>query len=146
MRELTAVPDLRRVLEEARTIAVLGATPRVERAGHYVPAYLQKVGYRVFPVNPSHAGETLFGERVRASLSEIDEPIDVIDVFRRPERLYLHTREILELDPKPRTVWLQLGIQHPGFAQDMIDHGIEIVQGRCMLTDHRAWGIPPVSP
>ena len=80
-------PDdyLRNILEGVRTIAVVGASPRRERPSHRVMAYLQRHGYRTFPVNPNAAGDTINGERCYASLAEVPEPIDMVDVFRRSE-------------------------------------------------------------
>jgi len=144
MPELTHLADLRRVLTEARTIAVLGASPRAERPGHYVPAYLLRQGYRILPVNPAHVGKELFDQPVRATLAELDEPVDLVDVFRRPAALPGHLDDLLAMTPRPGTVWLQLGIRHDGFAADLVAAGIDVVQSRCTLADHRAWSIPPV--
>lgn len=133
--------DLKRILEETRTIAVLGASAEPTRAGHYVAEYLRRVGYRVVPVNPSHAGEQLFGETVRASLADIDEPIDMIDVFRRPAAVLDHVDEILGIVPRPSVVWLQLGVRNDEAARRLVEAGIDVVQDRCTLAEHRALGI-----
>ena len=85
MAERTSDADLGRILSETRTIALVGASPKPERDSHEVMAFLQSRGYRVIPVNPVCAGETILGERVRASLAEIDEPIDMVDVFRNSD-------------------------------------------------------------
>jgi uncharacterized protein len=78
-------PYLREILTGVRTIAVVGASPRRERPSHGVMAYLQRRGYRTIPVNPFAAGGRINGERVYAALAEVPEPIDMVDVFRRPE-------------------------------------------------------------
>ena len=128
---------LRRILQETRTVAVLGAKSGAGEPAHYVPAYLQQRGYRIVPINPTLTGQTMFGERVRGSVAELDEPVDLIDVFRRPEFLPGHAREILALPWRPRTVWFQLGIRHDGAAAELARAGIDVVQDRCMMPEHR---------
>ena len=141
MHELTTDPEIAEVLRRARTIVVLGAHHEPSRPACYVPAYLHEQGYRVIPVNPALAGRTLFGERVRATLAEIGEAVDVVDVFRRPELLPGHLDDLLAMRPLPRLVWLQLGIQNDAFARDVMKAGMDVVQDRCTLADHRRLGI-----
>ncbi len=129
--------DLRWILGSAYTVAALGAHPDPKRPAHYVPAYLREHGYRVLPVNPGYAGEELFGEVVRARLDEIDEPVDVVDVFRGEDKLMDHLEEILAMNPPPAVVWLQKGIRNDEFAKALTDAGITVVQNRCMLEEHR---------
>ena len=143
MPEYTAPADIRRVLTAARTIAVLGAHPQTSRAASYVPAYLHQCGYRILPVNPMKLGMTLWGEPVRASLAELDEPIDIVDVFRRSSQLMPHLPDILAMSPRPRLVWLQQGILSRAFADALLAEGIDVVQNRCTLADHRRLAIPP---
>ena len=99
---------LRSILLNTRTIAVVGASPKANRASHGVMAFLQQSGYRVIPVNPAAAGQTILGETVLASLAEIGEPIDMVDVFRRAEETPAVAREAVAIGAK--TLWLQLGI------------------------------------
>ncbi len=133
--------DIRRILETSRVIAVLGASDKPARAGHYVPAYLLRHGYRVLPVNPVLAGQSLFGVDVVERLDGLSEPVDLVDVFRHPAHLPGHLDEILAMNPLPCVVWLQQGIRHEPFAAALRDRGIEVVQDRCTLADHRALGI-----
>jgi hypothetical protein len=138
-----------RLLADARTIVVLGASEHDWKAGSYVPEYLHSQGIRVLPVNPNLAGATLWGERVRSHLREVtlaDAPdgVDLVNVFRRPELLPAHVPEILAMTPRPRAVWFQLGIRHDGAARELLDAGVVVVQDRCTLADHRAWDIPAV--
>jgi len=144
MPEYTHDTDIERILADARTIAVLGAHPTPSRPAHYVPAYLAKMGYRVLPVNGPRAGETLFGEAVRPSLDELKEPVDIVDVFRRADALPGHLEEILTMEPRPKLVWLQLGIQNDAFAERLLEAGIDVVQNRCTYADHKRLGLPPV--
>jgi uncharacterized protein len=128
---------LRRILREARTVAVLGAKARPAEPAHYVPAYLAREGYRVLPVNPTLVGSQILGEAVRPTLADLEEPVDVIDVFRRPEYLPGHAGEILKLSWRPAVVWFQLGIRNDAAAERLARAGIRVVQNRCMMPEHR---------
>lgn len=134
---------IRRILEATRTIAVLGAHDDPTKAACYVPQYLHRMGYRVLGVNPKLAGQRLHGTTVVATLAELPEPVDMVDVFRRPEQLPAHLPELLAMQPRPAVVWLQLGIRHDGVAESLRAAGIEVVQDRCTLADHRRLGLPP---
>jgi len=137
------IDDVRRILENTRTIAVLGAHWEPSRPACYVPQYLVDVGYRVLPVNPAGVGRSEFGHAFIGSLAELAGAIDVVVVFRRSELVAGHTAEILALSPLPVVVWLQLGIRDDVFAHTLRAAGIEVVQDRCMLADHRRLGLPP---
>lgn len=133
--------EVRRVLAGARVVAVLGAHPEPARPAHYVPAYMGGVGSKILPVNPAFVGSTLWGEPVRASLAALGVPVDVVDVFRRAEALPGHLDELLAMSPRPSVVWLQSGIRNDAFARALMDAGIDVVQDRCMLADHRRMGL-----
>jgi hypothetical protein len=128
---------VRAILAAARVVAVLGAQADPAAPAHYVPAYLARHGYRIRPVNPTLLGRWLFGAPVVARLADLDEPADVIEIFRRPEHLPAHAREILALPWRPRAVWLQLGIRHDVVAAELARAGIQVVQDRCMMPEHR---------
>lgn len=128
---------LTRILREARTVAVLGAKAQPSQPAHYVPAYLAQVGYRVRPVNPTLTGTQVLGETVVGALADLPEPVDVIDVFRRPEFLPGHATEILALSWRPAVVWFQLGIRNAAAAELLARAGIRVVQNRCMMPEHR---------
>lgn len=134
------------LLKTARTVAVLGAHPDPARPAHYVPAYLAERGYRIVPVNATRLHESLFGEDIRGSLTEIDEPVDVVDVFRPSEAVAGHLDEILAMRPRPGAVWLQLGIRDDATAERLRAAGIRVVQDLCMLAEHRRAGLGPVEP
>jgi len=127
--------ELRAFLARARCIAVLGAHVDTEKPAHYVPDYLHRTGYRILPANPVYASRTLWGEPVRASLAEISEPVDILDVFRRSAQVADHTDEILAL--RPGLVWLQSGIRNDTVARTLEDAGIPVVQDRCLMVEHR---------
>ncbi len=144
MTELTTHEEIRQVLSEARTIAVLGAHNVPAKPAFYVPDYLASQGYRILPVNPVLAGTTLWGQTVRATLAELDEPVDIVDVFRRPELLMAHLDDITSMQPLPKLVWLQLGIRHDEFTRQLSLAGIGVVQNRCTLADHQNFGVEPI--
>ena len=132
---------LREILTGSPTVAVLGIHREPEKAAFYVPEYLHDEGYRVIGVNPEFADETLFGEKVRSTLREISEPIDIVDVFRRPDAIPTHVDDILAMQPRPRVVWFQLGIKHDEAAKKLEEAGITVVQNRCTLADHQRLGL-----
>lgn len=129
--------SLSRLLREAKTVAVVGAKADPAAAAFYVPAYLHQHGYRILPVNPKLRGRRLFGVDAVATVADLAEPVDVIEVFRRPEFLPGHAGEILALPWRPVTVWFQLGIRHDGAAEQLARAGIRVVQDRCMMPEHR---------
>lgn len=126
----------RGILATARAVAVLGASDNPDRPANYVPSYLARNGFEVYPVNPILSGETLFDRPVAATLAELQEPIDVVEVFRRSEHLPDHLPDILAMRPPPRAVWFQTGIRNDEVARDLEAAGIAVVQDRCMLAEH----------
>ena len=128
---------LTRILREARTVAVLGVKADAAEPAYYVPAYLAARGYRLRPVNPTLAGRRVLDEAVVATLAELAGPVDVIDVFRRPEFLPAHAAEIVRLPWRPAAVWFQLGIRNDAAADRLAAAGIDVVQDRCLLVEHK---------
>jgi len=120
---------LRDILTSARTIAVVGASPRRERPSHRVMAYLQRRGYRTIPVNPFAAGGTINGETVYASLAEVPDPIDMVDIFRRPEAAGAIVDAAIAVGAK--IVWMQLGVRDDAAAARAEAHGLKVVMNRC---------------
>jgi len=133
-------PYLRGVLEGVRTIAVVGASPRHERPSRGVMAYLQRHGYRTIPVNPNAAGDTINGERCYASLAEVPEPIDMVDVFRRTEAAGGVVDEAIAVGAK--VVWMQLGVRDDTAAARAEAHGIKVVMNRCPAIEIPRLGLP----
>jgi uncharacterized protein len=129
--------DVKRILQESKTVAVLGAHRNAEKPAHYVPRYLDSRNYEIFPVNPVFTGQEIFGKTVVSSLAELTTPIDLVNVFRRSETLPNHVAEILGMKPLPKVVWFQLGIQNDEVAEQLSSAGIEVVQNRCTLADHQ---------
>ena len=133
--------DLREILETCRTIAVVGARDKRAQAGFYVGEYLVQAGYSVVPVSPRLAGGTLWGQPVVSSLAQLPGPVDLVNVFRRSEDVPEHLEGILAMDPPPRVVWMQLGIRNEAVARTLEQHGIQVVQDRCTLAEHRRLGL-----
>ncbi len=141
VRERNALQDVREALETAQTVAVVGVSASPEKPAHYVPEYLHQHGYRVIPVNATLEGQTLFDEPVRGTLASIQEPVDVVNMFRRAEHLEAHLDDILAMNPRPKLVWVQLGIRNDEFARKLLEADIEVIQDRCMMMDHRHLGL-----
>ena len=141
MAEPTNDAEIRRILTETRTIALVGASPKPDRDSHEVMAFLQSRGYRVIPVNPAVAGQTILGERVRASLAEIEEPIDMVDVFRNSEAAGAVADEAIAA--KARTVWMQLGVINEAGAARARKAGLAVVMDRCPKIEIPRLRIPP---
>jgi uncharacterized protein len=132
---------IREILMASPTIAVLGIHREPEKAAYYVPEYLHDEGYKIYGVNPNLVGETLFDEPVRATLAELDQPIDLVDIFRRSEAIGEHVEDILAMKPRPKVVWLQLGIKNEDAAHILEAAGITVIQNRCTLADHQRLGL-----
>ncbi|MCO4748303.1 MAG: CoA-binding protein [Proteobacteria bacterium] len=132
--------DIRAILERSSRVVVLGASSKTYKAGFYVGEYLHDQGYAVSGVNPELVGSQLFGRPVASSLDEVEGDVDLLDVFRRPELLPDHLEEMIRLAPS--VVWFQQGIRNDVVARALSDAGIDVVQNRCTLADHRAFGLP----
>jgi len=125
------------ILGEARTIVVVGLSARRFRPSHGVAEYLQRAGYRIIPVNPKIA--EVLGERSYASLDEVPEPGDIVDIFRRPE----HVPEIVEaaIRKGAKTIWMQEGVVHEEAARRAESAGLAVIMDRCILKEHRRLGL-----
>ena len=123
--------DIRRLLTETRTIAVVGWSPKPERPSHRVAAFLKAKGFRVIPVNPGQAGEVALGEVVRASLAEIGGGVDMVDIFRRSEEAGAVVDEALAVLPGLKAVWMQLGVVDEAAAARAEARGVAVVMDRC---------------
>ena len=124
------------ILANAHTVAVLGASINDSRPSHWITGFLLGKGYIVYPVNPAYAGQTLLGRPVVASLSDIPEPIDLVDVFRHSDRFAAVVDEILQLNPRPAAIWGQLGVRDDAAAGRAERAGIKIVMDRALVTEY----------
>lgn len=137
MTEASTDADLRAILTEARSFACVGMSADPIRPSHYVGAYLARRGYRVISVNPSLAGRILFGEPACASLAEVQGPVDVLDVFRRPEAVPALVEEALRTLPGLRCVWLQIGVRSAEARSLCAMAGVTFVEDRCPKIEHQ---------
>jgi uncharacterized protein len=126
--------EIRSLLERARRIAVVGLSSDVTRPSYGVSAYLQRAGYEILPVNPKHAGQTILGQPVVAKVTDLDGPIDIVDIFRRPVDVPRPVDESIAAGAG--AIWMQLGIRNDEAGQKAADAGLMIVMNRCISIEH----------
>lgn len=119
------------ILDEVRVIAMVGASPNNVRPSYFAMKYLLGKGYKVIPVNPGHAGKEILGQTVYAKLSDIPEPVDMVDIFRSSEAAGAVVDEALEMEPLPKVVWMQLGVRNNEAAAKAEAAGLKVVMNRC---------------
>ncbi|MEO6198466.1 MAG: CoA-binding protein [Sphingomicrobium sp.] len=139
---LTKDEDIAELLKSARTIAVVGASDRPERASYGVMRALQDHGYRVLPVNPNITGEHLGGEFVWRELSQIGVPIDIVDIFRRSDAAGEAVDQAIAAGAK--AVWLQLGVIDEDAAKRAEDAGLKVVMDHCIKVEMHRLKIPAI--
>ena len=124
-------PDwqIRRILSNVDTVAMVGASTNWNRPSYFAMKYMQDKGYRVIPVNPSSAGQTLLGEEVVANLKDINVRVDMVDIFQRSERVPPIVYETIEIGAK--VVWMQLTVRHDEAAKKAEDAGLTVIMDRC---------------
>jgi predicted CoA-binding protein len=140
---LTRDEDIAELLSSARTIAMVGASDRPDRASYGVMRFLQDQGYRVIPVNPQITGEHVHGEYVWRELAQIGEPIDIVDIFRRPQAAGEAVDQAIYAGAK--AVWLQLGVINEEAAERAETAGLKVVMDRCPKIEIARLRLPPVS-
>ncbi len=128
--------DLKEILENARTIAVVGLSPDRSRTSNWVASYMQSRGYRIVPVNPRETGKKILGERVYPDLLSIPFDVDIVNIFRRSEFVYPHVEEAVK--KKAKVVWMQLGVYNEEAAELARENGLEVVMNMCIATTHSA--------
>ena len=124
--------EIKAILKEAKTIAVIGLSPKPERDSYHVAKYLKENGYRIIPIRP--AQKEILGEKVFGSLDDIKEAVDIIDVFRSPDQVMAHAKEAIRLTPK--VFWMQKGIENEEAAQFLTEQGIDVIMNRCIKVAH----------
>ena len=130
--------DIETILRESQTIAVVGFSSKMHKAGYYVPAYLAGQGYDIIPVNP-YLKEGL-GKRAYPSLADVPDPVDLVLIFQRSENVPPFVDQAIEIGAD--AVWMQLGIAHEAAAERARRAGLTVVMNRCMLVEHRRHGSP----
>ena len=128
-----AYPDsyIRGILKTVKTIAMVGISPKDNRPSYFAFKYLLERGYRMIPVNPGQAGKEILGQKVYAKLSDIPEPIDMVDIFRGAEHVTPIVEEALTLSPKPQVIWMQLTVRNDAAAALAEAAGLKVVMDRC---------------
>ena len=139
---LTNDEDIRELLTNARTIAMVGASDRPNRPSHGVMKILQDHGYRVLPVNPQITGEHVHGEFVWRELAQIGLPIDIVDIFRRPDAAGDAVDQAIFVGAK--AVWMQIGVINEAAAARAEAAGLKVVMDRCPAIEIRRLAIPPL--
>jgi predicted CoA-binding protein len=131
-------PDdvVRALLQAARTIAVVGASPNPARPVYRVMAAMLDAGYHVIPVNPGQAGHEILGQSVYARLADIPEPVDIVNIFRRREALAGIVDESLALTPQPKAIWMQLALRDDVAAAKARAAGLTVVMDRCIKVEY----------
>lgn len=133
-----AYPDslIRQILEDTKTIAIIGASANADRPVHHVMEFLIDQGYEVYPVNPGLAGKELLGRTVYASLTDIPVPVDMVDIFRASDAVPAIVDEALALAVRPKVIWMQLGIEHAQAAAEAEAAGLTVIMNRCPKIEH----------
>ena len=124
--------DIKELLENSRTIAILGLSPKPDRESNKVAKYLKDNGYSIIPVRPGQ--KEILGQSVYATLDDIKKDVDIIDVFRNPEQVLPHAHEAIQMQPK--VFWMQLGIENHEAASLLVKAGIDVVMNKCIKIEH----------
>ena len=129
--------EIRELLRNTKTIAVVGIKMEAHQPAYYVPGYMQSAGFEIIPVPVYYPDATeILGEKVYRSLVEIPEEVDLVNIFRRSHDVPKHTNDILA--KKPKAVWMQSGIYNNEVAETLAKAGIKVVQNACLMVEHRA--------
>ena len=136
---VTSSDGIRRILEGAKRIAVLGIKVEFDRPAYFVPEYAQMAGYEIIPVPVYYPEITeMFGTRVYRKVADVPGDVDIVDVFRRSEHIPPHVDDIIA--KKPKAVWFQSGIRNDSAAEKLAKAGIQVVQDRCLMVELRRIG------
>ncbi len=124
--------EIRKILSEYKNVCVVGASRNEEKDAHQIPLYLIKKGYNVIPVNPN--SEEIFGRKCYKSIADVNEPIDIVDIFRPSADVY---QIAVDAIPKhPKVIWMQEGIENEKAKELAESNGITVVYNRCMFKEH----------
>lgn len=124
------------LLGSIHKVAVVGASLKDDRPSFWVTGFLLGKGYTVYPVNPAHAGKTLLGRPVLAGLADLPEPVDLVDVFRRPEAFAATVDEVLKMPVLPRAIWGQIGVHDDEAAARAEAAGVRVFMDRSLVSEY----------
>jgi uncharacterized protein len=124
-------PYIRGILNTVKSIAMVGISPKDNRPSYFAFKYLLERGYRMVPVNPGQAGKEILGQKVYAKLSDIPEPVDMVDIFRAPQFAMPVVEEALAMTPRPQVIWMQLSVRNDEAAAKAEAAGLKVVMNRC---------------
>ncbi len=127
--------EIEKIFDEVKTIAVVGLSPNETKDSHKVAKYLQSAGYKIIPIYPKE--EKILGEKVYRSLLEVEEKIDMVDVFRKPAAVDMIV-DAIEKRKDVKVLWLQKGIVNNKAAKRAKEMGLKVIQNRCSMVDHKA--------
>ncbi len=128
---------LRDILQRVKRIAIVGISPNPVRPSFFVGRYLALKGFDVVPVNPGHAGGTILGQHVYGALTDIEEPVDMVDIFRRSDAVPGIVEDALAHFPDLKAIWMQIGVEHPASAARAEAQGVKVVQNRCPKIEYQ---------
>ena len=128
---------LRKILKRTKTVAVVGVSANQVRPSFYVARYLKLKGFRVIPVNPGLAGQTLLGETVYGDVADIPDDVDMVDIFRRSEAVPQIVDASLARWPKLQTVWMQIWVKHAEATAIAEARGVDVIQDRCPKIEYQ---------
>ena len=131
-RIITADANIKEILTASKTVAIIGLSPKPDRDSYRVAEYLKNQGYMVVPIRPAQA--EILGEKTYPSLDDVPRTVDIVDVFRSAEQIMPHAHEALR--HKPKTFWMQEGIENREAADLLTAAGIDVVMNRCIKRDH----------
>jgi len=129
---ITEDSEIKHILADSKTIAVLGLSPKLDRDSHIVAKYLKEQGYKIIPVRPKQ--KEILGEKAYSSLEDIKEPVDIVNVFRNPSQIMPHAHEAIRI--KPKVFWMQLNIENHEAAELLTRAGIDVVMDLCIRVEH----------
>jgi predicted CoA-binding protein len=124
-------PYIRGILNKVKSIAMVGISPKDNRPSYFAFKYLLERGYHMIPVNPGQAGKEILGQKVYAKLSDIPEPVDMVDIFRAPQFAMAVVDEALAMTPRPQVIWMQLSVRNDEAAAKAEEAGLKVVMNRC---------------
>lgn len=128
---------LKDILTRTKTVAIVGISANPVRPSYFVARYMGLKGYRVIPVNPGLEGQALLGETVRGDVTDIDEHVDMVDIFRRSEAVPDIVDAALATFPDLGTIWMQIGVEHTQAAEKAHARGVDVVQNRCPKIEYQ---------